>query len=140
MKHGHIKAVLDASSSAMKIRLYPALPSRKLIIIFPDALLINVSAMGMGYSSLGVALFKLRKSMHTLSLPDSFSTDTILETHSAYLQGLIKSASSSRWISSLIRGRRFGRNILAFCLKGLKPDLMDSRCSTISRLNPGISV
>ncbi|KAL5672807.1 hypothetical protein ACJX0J_017113, partial [Zea mays] len=58
-----------------------------LIILFLDALLINVLAMGMGYSSLGVALFKLRKSMHTLSLPDSFfSNGTILETHSAYLQ------------------------------------------------------
>jgi hypothetical protein len=44
--------------------------------------------MGMGYSSLGVALFKLRKSMHTLSLPDSFfSTGTIL--------GLIKLPSGS---------------------------------------------
>jgi hypothetical protein len=53
-------------------------------------------AMVMGYSSLGVALFKLRKSMHTLSLPDSFfSTDTILETHYAYLHGLIKLAFSS---------------------------------------------
>jgi hypothetical protein len=35
--------------------------------------------------------------MHTLSLTDSFfSIGTILETHSAYLQGLIKLASSSR--------------------------------------------
>jgi hypothetical protein len=42
--------------------------------------------MGIGDSSLGVALFKLQKSMHTLSLPDSFvSTDTILETLFAYL-------------------------------------------------------
>jgi hypothetical protein len=63
MKPGHINAVLDVSSSAMKIWIYPTLPSRKLIILFLDALLINVSAMGMGYSSLGVALFKLRKSM-----------------------------------------------------------------------------
>jgi hypothetical protein len=94
--------------------------------------------MGMGYSCLGVALFKLQKSMHTLSLSNSFfSTDTILETHSAYLQGLIKLASSSRRISSFIRGRRSGRNVIAFCLKGLKPDLMGSRCSAISRLNPG---
>jgi hypothetical protein len=39
--------------------------------------------------SLGVALFKLRKPMHTLSFLDSFfSIGTILETHSAYLQGL----------------------------------------------------
>jgi hypothetical protein len=29
---------------------------------------------------------------------------------------------------------------LAFYLKGLKPDLIGSRCSTISRLNHGISV
>jgi hypothetical protein len=35
--------------------------------------------------------------MHTLSLPDYFfSTGAILGTHSAYLQGLIKLASSSR--------------------------------------------
>jgi hypothetical protein len=52
--------------------------------------------IGIGYSSLGVALFKLRQLMDTLSLPNSFlSTDTILETHSAYLQGLIKLASKS---------------------------------------------
>jgi hypothetical protein len=69
-----------------------------------------------------------------------FSTGTILETHSAYLQGLIKLASSSRWILSLICGRRSGRNVIALCLKGLKLDLMGSRCSTISRLNPGILV
>jgi hypothetical protein len=81
-----------------------------------------------------------RRQMHTLSLPNSFSTGTILETHSAYLQGLIKLASSSLWISSLIHGRRSRRNVLAFCLKGLKPDLIGSQCSAISRLNPGISV
>jgi hypothetical protein len=35
--------------------------------------------------------------MHTPSLPDSFfSTGIILETHSMYLQGLIKLASSSQ--------------------------------------------
>jgi hypothetical protein len=79
--------------------------------------------------------------MHTLSLPDSFFyTDTILETHSAYLQGLIKLASKSRWILSFIRGSKSERNDLGFCLKGLKPDLIGSRCSTISRLNLGISV
>jgi hypothetical protein len=81
MKSGHIKVVLDTSSLAMKIWLYLELPSRKLITLFHDALLINMSAIGIGYSSLGVALFKLWKSIHSFSLPDSFSTGTILETH-----------------------------------------------------------
>jgi hypothetical protein len=45
--------------------------------------------------------------MHALSLPNSFySTDTILETHTAYLHGLIKLASSSQWISSFIHGSK----------------------------------
>jgi hypothetical protein len=84
-----------------------------------------MSAIGIGYSSLGVALFKLQKSMHTLSLPDSFfSTSTILDTHPVYLQGLIKLASKSQCISFFIRGSKSGRNDLGFCLKGLKPDLM----------------
>jgi hypothetical protein len=101
----------------------------------------NMTAIGIGYSSLGVSLFKLKKSMHTLSLPDSFfSTGTILETHFAYLQGLIKLASKSRRISFFIRGSKSGRNDLGSCLKDLKSDLIGSQCSTISRLNPGISV
>jgi hypothetical protein len=36
------------------------LPSKKLITRCPEALLISLSAIGIGYSSLGVALFKLR--------------------------------------------------------------------------------
>jgi hypothetical protein len=79
--------------------------------------------------------------MHTLSLLDSFfSSDIILETHSTYLQDLIKLASSSQWILSFIRESKSGQNDLGYCLKALKPDLIGSRCSTISRLNPCISV
>jgi hypothetical protein len=79
--------------------------------------------------------------MHALSLPDSFySTDIILETHTAYLHGLIKLVSNSRWISSFIHGSKSRRNVMGFCLKGLKLDLIGSRCSTISQLNPDISV
>jgi hypothetical protein len=50
-----------------------------------------------------------------------------LETHAAYLQGLIKLSSKSQWIPSFIRGSKSGRNDLGLCLKGLKPDLIRSR-------------
>ena len=59
--------------------------------------------------------------------------------YSAYLQGRMKLASSSRPISSLIRSYVFGLNFLADCLYGLKPAFIGNRCSTSSRLNPGIS-
>src|SRR5438128_9392146 len=111
---GHLKAVLDVSSSAIKIWLYPALPSRKLMTRCPDALLISISAIGIGYSSLGVALFRSLKSMHTLSLPDPFfSTGTMLEIQSVYLHSLIKLALRSQPISSLIRSYILGLNFLA---------------------------
>ena len=114
---GHLKAVLDVSSSAIKIWLYPALPSRKLMTQCPDASLISISAIGIGYSSLGIALFRSLKSMHTLSLLDPFfSTGTMLEIQSAYLHGLIKVALSSRLISSLIRSYILGLNFRASCL------------------------
>src|SRR3990170_6697132 len=117
MKPGHRKAVLDMSSSAIKIWLYPALPSRKLMTLCPEASLISISAIGMGYSSLGVALFKSLKSIHTLNLPEPFfSTGKMLEIQSAYLQGLIKLALSKQPISSLIQSYVFGLNFLADCL------------------------
>jgi hypothetical protein len=53
----------------------------------PKALLISISAIGKGYSSLGVVLCKLRKSTHTRILPVFFiSTGTMLETYIAYRQ------------------------------------------------------
>src|SRR6266498_1364933 len=114
---GHRKAVLNASSSAINIWLYPALPSRKLITLCLEASLISILAIGIGYSSLGVALFKSLKSMHTLNLLDPFfSTGTILEIQSAYLQGLIKLALSKRPMSSLIRSYILGLNFRADCL------------------------
>jgi hypothetical protein len=65
-----------------------ALPSRKLITQCPDASLISISAIGIGYSSFRVALFISLKSMQTLIFLESFfSIGTILETHSAYLHG-----------------------------------------------------
>src|SRR6266498_4310208 len=113
----HQKAILNASSSAINIWLYPAVPSRKLITLCPKASLISISAIGIGYSSLGVALFKSLKSMHTLNLLDPFfSMGTILEIQSAYLQGLIKLALSKRPISSLIRSYILGLNVWAGCL------------------------
>src|ERR1041385_9496280 len=93
----------------------------------------------MGYSSLGVALFKYLKSIHALTLLDPFfSTGTILEIHSSDLQGLIKLALSNRPIYSLIRSYILGLNFLVVCLEGLKPFFIGNRCSTSSRLKPGI--
>ncbi|PRQ23608.1 hypothetical protein RchiOBHm_Chr6g0263221 [Rosa chinensis] len=63
---------------------------------------IKRSAIGIGYSSFGVAKFKFLKSTHTLILPFFFLTGTALETHSTYLAGLINLACNNRSISSFI--------------------------------------
>jgi hypothetical protein len=49
------------------------------------AVLINVSAIGIGYSSFDVALWRSLKSMQTRHRPSFFCTGTMLEIHSAYL-------------------------------------------------------
>jgi hypothetical protein len=41
--------------------------------LFPDALLINMPAISIGYSSLGVVLIRFRKSIHNLSVGHLFS-------------------------------------------------------------------
>jgi hypothetical protein len=66
---GHLKAVFDISSIAINIWFYPALPSIKLITLCPAAASTNKSATGIGYPSIGVALFKYLKSMQTLIFP-----------------------------------------------------------------------
>jgi hypothetical protein len=45
------------------------LPSMKLMTLCPAAALTNASATDIGYPSIGVALLKSLKSMHTRSLP-----------------------------------------------------------------------
>src|SRR4051812_13818445 len=51
----------------------------------PAAESTSISAVGMGYSSLGVAALRSRKSMHTLNEPFFLITGTILAIHSTYL-------------------------------------------------------
>src|SRR6185436_5834361 len=100
-----------------KYLIVTSVPSRKLMTRCPDASLINISAIGIGYSSLGVALLRFLKSMHTLILPESFfSTGTILEIHSAYRQDRINPASNKQLISSLIWSFIAKLNHLAGCL------------------------
>jgi hypothetical protein len=72
---------------------------------------VTISAIGIGYSSLGAALFKLQKLIHAQILPVLFSTGTILETHSTYQQGQMNPVSSSHSPSSLIRSWIIGLNL-----------------------------
>src|SRR3954467_7621368 len=85
MAPGQRKAVLGTSSSAMKIWLYPEYLSNMLKYSKPAAESTSISATGMGYSSLGVAALRSRKSMHTLNEPFFLITGTILAIHSTYL-------------------------------------------------------
>jgi hypothetical protein len=55
-----------------------------------------------------------------------FSTGTILETRSAYWQGRMNPASSSRYTSSLMLLWIIELNLQVGCLYGLKPDLIGS--------------
>ena len=97
-----------------------------------------MSAMGIGYLFLEVAVFKSLKSIHTLSFPFFLMTGTILEIQLTYLAFLINLAFNSLSTSSLILGGIFRANILRACLIGLTSDLMVSQCSTTSLLKPGI--
>jgi hypothetical protein len=101
MNPEHRNAVLCTSSLAMKIYLYLAFSSKKLITLLPDALLINILATGIGYSSLGVALFRFRKSTHIcILLVPFFSTRTMFAIHSTYLQGYMNLAFNNQSTSS----------------------------------------
>src|SRR3954470_7756108 len=102
MAPGQRKVVLDASSSAMKIWLYPEYPSNILRYSKPAAESTNISATGMGYSSLGVAALRSQKSMHTLNEPFFLITDTILAIHSTYLVVLMNLHRRSLSTSALI--------------------------------------
>src|SRR6185503_16385308 len=76
---GALNAVLFTSSGAMKIWLYQALPSIKLIILWLAAALIIFSATGIGYLSFGIALLRSLKSTQTRHRPSFFCTGTTLE-------------------------------------------------------------
>jgi hypothetical protein len=73
----------------------------KLRILLPVAALINVSAMGIGYSSFGVALLRSLKSTQTHHRPSFLCMGTMLEIHSAYLHGLMNPTSSIFYVSFL---------------------------------------
>src|SRR4051812_22650164 len=102
MAPGQRNAVLDTSSSAMKIWLYPEYPSNMLRYSKPTAESTNISATGMGYSSLGVAALRSRKSIHTLNEPFFLITGTILAIPSTYLVVWINLQRKSLSTSALI--------------------------------------
>ena len=68
----------------------------------PDAPSTSKSATGIGYSSLGVAIFTFLKSIQFLSLPFFFKTGIIFDNDSTYLAGLMKPARTNLSISSCI--------------------------------------
>jgi hypothetical protein len=89
--------------------------------------------------SMGVALFKFLKSMHTRSLPFFLYTGTTLEIHLAYRHRRINFVSINLVISAFISGNTSGLHCLAPCWYGWYPGLIGNRCSIIDRSNPGIS-
>src|ERR1051325_7951156 len=112
MLPGHLKAVLGTSSSLMKIWLYPEYPSNILRYSKPAAESISISAIGMEYSSLGVAVFKFLKSMQIRKEPFFLMTGTMLASHSTYLVVLINLHRMSRSTSAFIFERIVGANHL----------------------------
>jgi hypothetical protein len=77
--------------------------------------------------------------MHIRIFPVFFSTEMMLETQSAQRHGCMNLTCSNRSTSFTIP-TIFGLKFRAPYLYGLKPALIDSRCSTSVVLNPGISV
>ena len=95
-----LNAVLCTSSSARKIFLYPEWTSIKDIISCLDAASTSKSAIGIGYSSFGVATFGSLKSIQTLNFPFFLRTGKILDNHSTYLAVRMNLACKRRSISS----------------------------------------
>src|ERR1044072_186267 len=105
----------------------------------PAAESINISATGIEYWSLGVAVFKSLKSMHILREPFFLITGTILANHSTYLVVLMNLQRNNLSTSALIFVSTAGANLLGVCLMGFLPSLIGSLCSTNSLFKPGIS-
>src|SRR3954467_4450853 len=78
----------------------------------------SISATGMGYSSLGVAALRSRKSMHTRKEPFFLITGTILAIHSTYLVVWMNLQRRSLSTSALIFEWISGANLLGVCLIG----------------------
>lgn len=95
IKLGHRKAVLCVSFSAMNIWLYLECPSIKDNIRCLASPLTNRSAIGIGYSSLGVVVLRFLKLIQILNLLFFLTTSTIFESHWTYLVGRINLAFSS---------------------------------------------
>ncbi|KAK2445480.1 hypothetical protein QL285_016403 [Trifolium repens] len=107
---------------------------------WPAAESISISATGIEYSSLGVALFKSLKSIQTLSDPFFLMTGTILANHSTYLAVLMNLHLSNLSISVLIFVMISGANLLGSCFTGFLSGRRGNLCSTSSLLKPGISL
>ena len=92
-----LNAVLCTSSSARKIFLYPEWPDK---ISCLDAASTSKSAIGIGYSSFGVATFGSLKSIQTLNFPFFLRTGKILDNPSTYQAVRMNLACKRRSISS----------------------------------------
>src|SRR4051812_34878792 len=116
----------------MKIWLYPEYPSNILRYSKPADESTNISATGIGYSSLGVVAFRSRKSIHTLKEPFFLITSTILAIHLTYLAFLMNLQRRSLSTSALIFERISGGNLLEVCLMGFFPSFIGNLNSTKS--------
>ena len=78
--------------------------------------------------------------MQTIRVPFFLTTGTILANQSTYLAIMMKSHFNSLSISSLIFDWICGANLLGICFTGFLLGQIGNLSSTISRLNPGISL
>lgn len=99
---------------------------------------IRESTVGIGYSSLGVARFRFLKFMQILSFLFFLRIGTMLDNHFTYLIILMNLVFNKCFIFFLMAGTTSEAKRLKACLKGRKPTLVGSLCSTIVLSNPGI--
>jgi hypothetical protein len=130
-----IASIHFSHSNLVSIFLITWMSHIKLITLWSDAASTNISAIGIGYLYLGVALFKSLKSIHTLNLPFFLNTGTMLEIQSAYQHGQINLASYNPVISAIISSYNSCLNLLGACLNGRYLVSIGSQCSTIHQLN-----
>ena len=100
----------------------------------------NTSAIGIGYSFLGVVVFKFLKFLHTHNLPFFLRIGTILESHSMYLASLMNPACNSLSISSFTFKITSFAILRGGCWCGMCSFLIGSLCSTSVLSKPGNSV
>lgn len=107
------------SSLSFWFRLYPENPSINDIISCPTVLSTRTSICGNGKLSLGLAMFRPRKSIHILTFPSFFGTGTMLASYSEYDVTIRKPTFNCFSTSSFTFIDHSRRSLLNFCLTGM---------------------